>query len=91
MAIPLDAACYGQGERNKENEMPTEAAQDKIIAALVSAAFVVEDGATSDDDIAVAHEIRLEATKMAKRWGISEVPGLSGTWPRRKKVPDYGR
>jgi hypothetical protein len=37
----------------------------------------------------VAHSIRLEATKMARRWGLSEVSGLPLTWPRGKKVPSY--
>lgn len=64
-----------------------EAAQDKILAALVNAAFAEGDNGIPE----VAHVIRMEATKLAKRWKISEVSGLPGTWPRGKKVPDYGR
>lgn len=56
--------------------MISEAAQDKIIAAMVNAAFA-ESGELAD-------EIRREATKMAKRWGLREVPGLPHTFPRGK-------
>jgi hypothetical protein len=63
----------------------SETAQDKIIAALVNAAFVEEDSKNGD----VAEEIRSEATKLAKRWGISEVPGLPRTWKPTKRVPSY--
>lgn len=65
--------------------MPTETAQDKIIAALVNAAFTEEDVG----NVEVAHEIRQEATKLAKRWGLSEVSGLPGTWKHGKRIPDY--
>jgi hypothetical protein len=60
-------------------------AQDAIIAALVNAAFNKDEAGEPE----VAHCIRLEATKMARRWGLSEVSGLPLTWPRGKKVPDY--
>lgn len=65
--------------------MVSEGAQNKILHALVSAAFAEEDA----NNVEMADEIRREATKMAKRWGVSQVSGLPGTWPRSKRVPDY--
>jgi hypothetical protein len=65
--------------------MVSEGAQNKILAALVNAAFVEDDA----NNVDVAHEIRFEATRMAKRWGVSEISGLPGTWKRGKRIPDY--
>lgn len=65
--------------------LPTEQAQDKILSALVHAAFTIEDAG----DIGIADEIRREATNMAKRWGVSEISGLPGTWKHGKRIPDY--
>lgn len=69
--------------------MPSEAAQDKIISALVNAAFAVEDAATTNNDVVIANEIRMEANKLAKRWGISNISGLPGTWKHGKRIPSY--
>lgn len=63
-----------------------EAAQDKILAALVNAAFTEDDAGNNE----VGDLIRREATRMAKRWGVSQISGLPGTWKREKRIPDYG-
>jgi hypothetical protein len=54
-----------------------QAAQDAIIAACVMIAFKADD----DGDAELAIDIRKEASRLAKRYGISEVPGLPDTYP----------
>jgi hypothetical protein len=53
-------------------------AQDKIILAIVNEAFVAED----HGNLALAIAIRTEGVRLAKRYGISDVHGLPGTWPK---------
>lgn len=65
--------------------MISKEAQDKIIAALVTAAFNSEDL----NEIELAEEIRWEASRLAKRWGIYNVPGLPKTWKTTKRIADY--
>lgn len=66
--------------------MASEKIQSKIINALVNAAFLEED---FNNDLETAEAIRCEASKMAKRWGITEVSGLPKTWKINKSIPDY--
>lgn len=51
-------------------------AQDAIIQAAVSAALVADERGFTD----VAKEIRKEATRLAKRYGLFDVPGLPATF-----------
>lgn len=63
------------------NGMPNKhEAQDMIIAACVTAAFKAEAEGRPE----MAALIRNEAEKIAKRYGLSDVPGLPGTWRTHK-------
>lgn len=52
-----------------------EQAQDTIIAVLVNAALAAEEKGFTD----LAKAIRKEAARIAKRYGLSDVPGLPET------------
>lgn len=55
-----------------------EMAQDAIITAAVNRALHYDEGGFSD----LAKAVRKEATRLAKRYGLSEVPGLPDTWKK---------
>lgn len=53
-----------------------EQAQDQIVAMAVNAALVAEEQGFTD----LAKAIRKEATRLAKRYGLQDVPGLPDTY-----------
>jgi hypothetical protein len=55
-----------------------EAAQDRMVEALVAAALQTSE----EGNEVVAEAIRAEAAKIARRFGLSNVPGLPATWSR---------
>lgn len=58
-----------------------EKMQDALLLAIVGAAYKHRE--RGETDVAVALET--EGARIAKRWGISEVPGLPGTYRERAR------